>query len=342
MWIVLIMLFVLVSSLKEIQSVQNDYSTSGVAWFITLTTPRMAYQVFPIAALLGVLVGVGNLAASNELVAFRTSGVSRFRLAVAALLGALTLTAPVMVLGEWVAPEAEQAARTFRIGKLMGRAVLGGQQGVWLRDNHEFVNIKKPLLSMRGGESVITFREIVIYGLSEKGQLETVTRADRAIHEGDTWVLKGVTTVSLGGEGASMETREEKLWGTTIRPELMDSAITRPALLSLRSLARYLDYLSANSLDERAYLEAFWEKVMFPFTTAALVLVAMPFVFVSGKAGNLGVRLFLGMILGGFFIVLDNLAQQFGNVYGISAFLTNALPSFLLIVGSVLVLRRSL
>ena len=84
-----------------------------------------------------------------------------------------------------------------------------------------------------------------------------------------------------------------------------------------------------------------WNKAMVPITTAALVLAAMPFVFVSGRAGNLGVRLFLGMLLGGSFIVLENLVQQTGQVYGIHAALINALPPFLLIFGSVFMLRRS-
>ena len=86
-WMAMTILFVLFSLLGELRSTQNDYGTLDGFWFVTLTIPRMAYQVFPVSALLGALVGLGGLAAANELVAFRTAGISRFRLALAALVG---------------------------------------------------------------------------------------------------------------------------------------------------------------------------------------------------------------------------------------------------------------
>ena len=64
---------------------------------------------------MGSLLGIGSLAGANELVAFRVSGVSRLRLAVAGMAGTLLITIPVMAIGEWVAPDAEQQARAFRL-----------------------------------------------------------------------------------------------------------------------------------------------------------------------------------------------------------------------------------
>jgi len=107
-WMGMTFLYVMFNMLDELRSTQNDYGTLDALWFVALTLPRMAYQVFPVSALLGALVGVGGLAAANELVAFRTAGISRVRLALAALAGTLLLTIPVMVMGEWLAPAAEQ------------------------------------------------------------------------------------------------------------------------------------------------------------------------------------------------------------------------------------------
>ena len=114
-WVGMTILFMLFSLLGELRSTQNDYGTLDGLWFVALTMPRMAYQVFPVSALLGALVGLGGLAAANELVAFRTSAISRLRLALAALAGTLLLTVPVMIMGEWLAPAAEQQARAFRL-----------------------------------------------------------------------------------------------------------------------------------------------------------------------------------------------------------------------------------
>ena len=110
-WLGLTVLFVVFNLLDELREVRADYGVVDALWFVVLTIPRMAYQVFPVSALLGALVGVGGLAAANELVAFRTSGISRLRLSLAALAGTMLVTVPVMVMGEWVAPAAEQQAR---------------------------------------------------------------------------------------------------------------------------------------------------------------------------------------------------------------------------------------
>ena len=67
----------------------------------------------------------------------------------------------------------------------------------------------------------------------------------------------------------------------------------------------------------------------------------MPFLFGQARSQSVGVRLFSGMILGGLFMIVSRAVQSFGSVYGFSPLLTYALPTLLLGVGAVLVLRRS-
>jgi lipopolysaccharide export system permease protein len=183
-WLAMTLLFVMFNLLGELRSTQSDYGTNDVFWFISLTTPRMAYQIFPVSALLGALVGVGGLAAANELVAFRTSGVSRVRLALAALAGVIMVTIPVMIMGEWLAPAAEQQARAFRLSEMVGQAIIGGPRGMWMRDGQDIVNIQLPVLSANRGEQSVEFKNIVIYNFSQDIDLQAITRAESAQHNG--------------------------------------------------------------------------------------------------------------------------------------------------------------
>ena len=340
-WLALTLLFVLFATLSELRSVQNEYTSGDVFWYVALTTPRMAYQAFPVSALLGAVVGVGGLAAANELVAFRTSGVSRLRLAGAALAGTVLLTIPVMVMGEWIAPAAEHQARSFRLSEMVGRAIIGGPRGVWMRDGRDIVNIQLPLLSAnRGGQSV-EFNDVVIYSFSDLVDLHTITRAAAAFHNGGSWTLSDVSQVTFGPDGASVKLMERQDWATEVKPELLDSAVTRPQRLSMRSLMGYLEYMDENGLDDTVYQAAFWEKLVYPFTVVALVLAGMPFVFGSARHQNVGVRLFFGMMLGGLFIVVNRMAQNFGEAYQIPAIVSQTLPTLLLAVAAVFALRRS-
>jgi lipopolysaccharide export system permease protein len=340
-WSGLTLLYPLFSLLGELRSMQNDYTAVDALWFVVLTLPSTAYKVFPISALLGALVGVGALAASNELVAFRTSGVSRLRLAMAALAGTMLLTVPVMLMGEWLAPKLEQQARAFRLSELVGQAIIGGSRGVWMREGSDIVNIQRPLLFADRGQQTVEFNDIVIYRFSERVELSSVTRAESAAHDGSNWTLDKVSRVDFSDAGASMTRFEQQKWATRVKPELLDSAVSRPSLLSMLSLWDYLQFLGDNGLDSRVYQDAFWERAFFPFTVIALVLAGMPFLFGQARSQNAGVRLFFGMILGGLFMIVSRAVQNFSSVYGFSPILAIALPVLLLAVAAVMILRRS-
>lgn len=340
-WIGLTLLYMMISALNEARDSGAGYGLTDALWYVLLTTPRMAYQIFPFAALLGVLIGVGGLAAANELVAFRTSGVSRLRLALAALGGTLMIGAPVVIMGEWIAAPAEHQARAYRLSEHVGQAIIGGPRGMWMRDGRDIVNIQLPLLSAdREGQSV-EFKNIVIYGFSEAAELQSVTRARNASHQGDAWRLEHVHTVRFEGDKARQSRAPSQSWPTEVRPELLDSAVTRPQHLSMRSLWDFLEYLGENGLDDRVYQAAFWGKAFYPLTIVALVLASMPFVFGSSRTQNLGVRMFVGMMLGGLFMIVSRGVLNFGEAYGVPAVLSNLLPAMLLGLGAIFVLRRS-
>ena len=57
-WAGMTLLFVIFSLLDELRDTQADYGMLDAFWFIALITPRMAYQVFPVSALLGALVAL--------------------------------------------------------------------------------------------------------------------------------------------------------------------------------------------------------------------------------------------------------------------------------------------
>jgi len=340
-WIALTALFLLINLLDELRAVDNDYGTLDALWVLVLMMPRLAYQMFPVSALLGGLLGVGGLAAANELVAFRTSGISRLRLAIAALAGTFLITVPVIIMGEWVAPAAEQQARAFRLSELVGQAIIGGPRGVWIRDGEDFVNIQRPILLADRGQQSVDFNDVVIYRFFDAADLQSITRARSATHDGAGWSLEEVSTVKFDSQGASTTHTGLMKWTTEIRPELLDSAVTRPKYLSLRSIWEYLGYLEENGLDDTAYVAVLWEKVLYPLTVIALVLAGMPFVFGQARSHNTGVRLFFGMTLGGVFMIVSRALQKLGDVYSFPPLLMILIPIVILISASILLLRRS-
>jgi lipopolysaccharide export system permease protein len=340
-WVTMNLLAFIFNLLSELRTSQGGYGTLDAFWFVFMISPRAAYQVYPVCALIGALIGVGGMAAGNELVALRTSGVSRLRIAGAALAGAMLFTVPVVGVGEWLAPAMEQQARVFRLGELIGQYVIGGPRGMWLRDRDQIINIRQPMLTAGGGQQTVRFENVMIYSFSEDNRLREVTRAGHATHDGATWTLFDATRLDMAGDRITPVTLERASWVTQLKPELVDSAVTRPVYMSVRALWSQWRYLSQNGLDDRIYKSAFYAKLVYPISVLALVLAGMPFVFGPARQHNMGVRIFIGMTVGAVFTIVNGAVQNLGDAYGLPASAAALAPSLLLGLGAVLVLRRS-
>src|SRR5438105_14340487 len=95
--VLLVMLVVLVLGALFVYIDQQDdigtghYTALGAFWYTLLNMPQLAYELLPITALIGSLLGLGSLPRGSELTVGRASGVSIGRVAGMALLARLLL-----------------------------------------------------------------------------------------------------------------------------------------------------------------------------------------------------------------------------------------------------------
>ena len=79
--LVLLTLIAFVELEKERGEVgRGSYGMLEAFFYVGLVLPRFAYEIFPIATLLGSLVGLGAMANHAELIAMRAAGVSLSRI----------------------------------------------------------------------------------------------------------------------------------------------------------------------------------------------------------------------------------------------------------------------
>lgn len=87
---------------------QGDYSAASAGMYTILSIPKDIAVFFPMAALLGALLGLGTLASRSELVVMQASGFTRMQIAASVMKTAIPLVLLTMAIGEWVAPQGEQ------------------------------------------------------------------------------------------------------------------------------------------------------------------------------------------------------------------------------------------
>lgn len=311
-----------------------DYGLVQAATYIVMTLPRRAFDLFPTAALLGALLGVGALAVNSELVALRASGVSRRRIGAAALGACVALSAPMMVLGEWVAPAAEQAAQELRVTRQAENLSFGGPSGVWVRSGDAVINADRLLET--GALSGVTVLE---FGPDRR--LVAATRAALARPVAEGWELTGVRRTELGEGGAAATTAARQVWPELVDPELLRVAALKPEDLSLRALDRYIEYLNGNGLDAYRYEQAFWFRAIYPLTVVALVIAGLPFIFGPLRQGGFGQRVFLGIAIGLVFFLVNRTLVRLGAVYDLDPLAVTLVPPLAVALAAGLYLRRT-
>ena len=134
--LVLLLLEFFLSLLIELEDVgKGRYDFLAAFRYLLLIQPQRLYELFPLALLVGGLLGMGALASGSELIVMRAAGLSLTRLAGSALQAGLLLSLTVLALGEFVAPPLEQAAYEQRAAakNKPGRLppLVGGEASRW-------------------------------------------------------------------------------------------------------------------------------------------------------------------------------------------------------------------
>jgi lipopolysaccharide export system permease protein len=110
--------------------------------------------------------------------------------------------------------------------------------------------------------------------------------------------------------------------------------------MSALSLWRYMRYLQENNLDAARYELAFWVRFTTPLSSIVMLLIALPFVFSSQRAGGFGQRLFVGIIIGVSFFLLNRMLNHVGLVYGLPPLLSATFPLIMFMGAAIWALKR--
>ncbi|TVR91763.1 MAG: LPS export ABC transporter permease LptG [Wenzhouxiangellaceae bacterium] len=333
--LLLLAVYTLIEVIREARSLTGDYGAVQMLWFLMQTTPRRLYDIFPFAALIGTLLGLGALASANELVAMRVAGFDRRQLMVRVLLTVMVCLALMMWMAEWLIPDLEARARAERQQARTGQLHVGGTGQFWLRDGPFMVRLGEAVWV---DQEQLVFTDILVYRLDSSMRPEAIITAERGWHSGANWQLAQVSWRELAD--GHLGRQESADLASVLTPGLFQAAVSRPRLLAMRDLYRMRSYLDRSGLDTGPYDQAFWSRIFFPLNVIAMVLIALPFVFRSARSGNQGAGLFIGVMLGLVFFVVSRLSAGMALLWPLPLWLSTMLPALLIIAVSAVLMRR--
>ncbi|MEA3138816.1 MAG: lipopolysaccharide export system permease protein [Gammaproteobacteria bacterium] len=299
----------------------GSYSAADAFLFTLLNSPQQAFELLPIGALIGALMGLGHLASGSELVVTRASGVSVWRIAWPVGLAGISLAVIMFGIGEYAAPSMAQFAKREKTTLKLADVSFAGTSSAWVKDGNR-------ILRVQTGEVDRAFGGVSVFELDGPTRLRSIQRAARiSVADPGRWSLHNVATSRFEKDKIEGETVNELSLRSTVNPEFLGLAATEPGMLTLHGLASYIDHLRRNNLDSRLYQIGYWSRIARLFAVVVVTLLALPFVFGPLRTTGAGTRTVIGVLLGVVFFLIERVVENGGQLFNVNPALAGWLPT---------------
>lgn len=319
---------------------QNDigvgrYSGLDALQFALLNLPQQAWELLPISALIGALVGLGNLARGSELIVMRTSGLSIWRIARPVAVAGVLLALLGAVVSEAIGPPLQQWARQQKAFEKFDDVSVAGSGDAWVRDGNLLVNVER-----QTGES--QFGGMMVYELDDDGRLRAIGRAASArAGEGGAWALEQYAETRFEKDSVESLRAPRRVLESNVTAEFLGIAASSPSQLPTRALWQMVEHLESNGLDAREATFALWSRIARTFAAIFAVLLALPFVFGSLRSSGAGVKAALGLLLGIGFFLLQQMLESGAVVFNGNPVLFAWTPTLLMASAALWLISRT-
>jgi lipopolysaccharide export system permease protein len=331
--LVLSFLQVLFTYLGELGSLKPNYTAWQAFLYVMWGAPRYLYEILPVAALIGSVLGLGALASNSELIVMRSVGISLWRIVGWVMRAALLLIVLSFVLSEWVIPYTNEKAQNIKTQRSV--AAMGEVKGYWSREGQRFIYI-----DYANSQGQLRNIQTIDFDQDYRLQSFVIAQQGQFLKEGE-WALKQSHQVDLLAQGNAIKTNhDQQTLALALQPKYVHMVTLDPEDLSPSQLVSFMGYMREYSQVPKTYELAFWQKVSSPLGLITLVLLACSFIFGPLRQQSMGFRLVIALFTGlGFFYLQDFLGYA-SLVYAPSPAWFVLIPILLMFgVGSYLLYR---
>ena len=331
--VVLLAIAGLFEFIAELDDIQGDYQTPQVILYTALRLPNLAFEMLPVAALIGALLGLGAIAGNSEIIVMRSAGLSTAKLAGMVAVSGFVLLVVTGLIGEFIGPPLDFYARDMRMeARYQKDDDLGNS--AWVKDGSVYLHLEQV-------NAEFEFGSIYLFRFDDDNRLASIARAENSgIDDDDNWILENLRETRFQGDGVQVVQSSVAVESFEVNSELLGSSLVKPLSLSARGLLLYIDYLKRNSLDASQYESEIWNRASRTLTVLVMPILSLAFVFGSLRSGGTGSRLVIGVVIGlAYYLASETLANS-GQVFNLNPAVVNWLPFSVLCIITVFALAR--
>ncbi len=333
--------------MTEIDDITADYTLLKGASYTLLKIPSYAYESFPMALLIGTLMGLGGLANNAELTILRVTGWSIGRIFLGVMKSVVILWILVAVMGEWIAPKTESLAKEIKGEALQKNFSIGDTADFWLKEGNRYIHVGR-IISER------MFYNVTIYTL-KNNELSYHLFAQKAVFKEGSWYLENATQQALNWQTSYLQNESKTAYprldynkkhlpsltvALPISPELIQTLQIDARHMGIWDLYKYIGFLEDNQLDAEPYKLEFWRKISAPLVIFGMIAVVFPLIFGSQRQVSMGQRIFVGIMIGMSFHLINNIVGNLTVVYQLPTLVGAMFPPIILIIFATIFLRN--
>lgn len=344
-------LFAFFDLINELPSVgRGGYKIQHAFLYIALGLPGYTYELMPIAALIGTIYVLAQMASNSEFTIMRVSGLSTMQAGFMLAKIGLVFVLITFLFGEVVSPlTAERAERLKQ--QAQGTTSKEFRSGLWTKDQirdaggtvtgSRFVNVGELLPNGQ-------LKDVKLYEFDGELRLTSMVTASTAIFQGNRrWMLNGVATTRFAPtvfdltvlpdatSGIATTTAPTRELISDITPDILSVTFADPDRMSAFDLATYTRHLAENKQVTERYDIAYWKKIIYPFAVFVMMALALPFAYLHARSGGVSLKIFIGIMIGVSFKLLNSLFSHIGLLNTWPPLATAVAPSLLFLVGAI-------
>lgn len=300
--------------------------------YISLLLPGFFVSFFPLSVLLGGVISLGMMARNSEIVVMQSTGLSRLNIAFSALKSLIPAILIVMAIGEYVVSPLETFADSRLTEESNENRITVSKSGIWLREGNSFIGIQNSL-------SDGSLQHIVRYDF-EDNLLKAESRAQDGLYKNGQWEMHNIVRRKYGEEGVETTFLPSEKWKLNLNPERVEIIGSTSNILTIKGLIDYISYLEDNGQVAQKYRLELYNKLIAPFATIVMLMLALSTVFGPLRSINMGTRILAGITLGFSYYVLNQIVAPSSLVYNIPPLLGASFSTIVFGAFALVLLRR--
>ncbi len=356
---------------QELPSVgKGGYQFQHALLYVLALVPGNIYRVMPVAALIGTIYTMAQFAQSSEFTIMRASSMSTRMAAMMLFKIGIVFVVITFIFGELITPRTAPLAERIRLQAKGATLSAEFRSGMWTKDTIHAGGAGGPITGSRffnarqirpDGQLV----DVRLYEFDNNMRMRALITAAGATFSGNsTWRLQDVTETQFsnsrtlrapgeaavsgesiqaryGQDTASVATRKLPTLDlvSEITPKILSVSRSDPERMSANELAVYTRHLAENRQETERFKIAFWKKLIGPLSIFVLMALALPFGYLQTRSGGVSLKIFVGIMIGVSFLLIDSLFSHIGILTTWPAFLTALAPSLLFLLLAIGALR---